>query len=126
MVQQHEKRMTNWSDWKLPIGQRTVIMGIINVTPDSFSGDGLGGDVSAAVAQAKRMAAEGADLLAVGGQSTRPGSEPVPLQEELSRVIPVIERLRAQDGLSLPISVDTNRSAVAEAALQAGAEIVND
>src|SRR5436190_16434760 len=102
--------------YTLPIGQRTVVMGIINVTPDSFSGDALGDDVEAAVAQAKRMYAEGADILDVGGQSTRPGSDPVPVEEELRRVLPVVKRLTASDGVPLPISVDTSRAAVAEEA----------
>jgi dihydropteroate synthase len=101
-------------------------MGIINVTPDSFSGDGLGGDIDAAVAQAHRMASEGADLLDIGGQSTRPGSDEVSLEEELSRVIPVITRLRGADALRLPLSIDTTRAPVAQAALEAGADIVND
>lgn len=101
-------------------------MGIINVTPDSFSGDALGDDVEAAVAQARRMKAEEADMLDIGGQSTRPGSDPVPVEEEMRRVLPVIERLVAPDGVPLPLSIDTNRASVAEAALQAGAHMVND
>ena len=109
-----------------PIGQRTLVMGVINVTPDSFSGDGLGSDLEAAVAQARQMQAEGADILDIGGQSTRPGSEPVSVEEELGRVLPVIERLSAPDVVQLPLSIDTNRAAVAEAALKAGAHILND
>jgi dihydropteroate synthase len=101
-------------------------MGVINVTPDSFSGDGLGSDLEAAVAQARQMQAEGADILDIGGQSTRPGSDPVSIEEELSRVLPVIERLSGPDGVQLPISIDTNRAAVARKALDAGAHIVND
>lgn len=105
-------------------GRRTYLMGIVNVTPDSFSGDGLGYDVDAAVEQARRMAAEGADLLDVGGESTRPDAEAVSLEEELRRVIPVIERVaRAVD---LPLSIDTYRATTAEAALRAGAALVND
>jgi dihydropteroate synthase len=126
MVQQHEKRTTAHSSSTLPIGLRTLVMGIINVTPDSFSGDGLGGDIDAAVEQAHRMAQEGADLLDIGGQSTRPGSDAISEEEELSRVIPVIERLRGTNGLSLPISIDTTRASVAEAAMQAGTDIIND
>jgi dihydropteroate synthase len=110
----------------LAVGERTLIMGIVNVTPDSFSGDGLGDDVGAAVQQALRMVAEGADIIDVGGQSTRPGSEPVPLGEELRRVVPVVERLAAHPGFGAAISVDTNHAAVARAALEAGAHIVND
>jgi dihydropteroate synthase len=112
--------------YEMPIGQRTLVMGIINMTPDSFSGDALGNDVEAAVAQAKRMAAERADLLDVGGQSTRPGSKPVSVEEEMRRVLSVIKRLARSDGVRLPISVDTSRAAVAQAALEAGAHIVND
>jgi dihydropteroate synthase len=101
-------------------------MGIITVTPDSFSGDALGDDVEAAVAQAHRMKAEGADMLDIGGQSTRPGSDAVPAEEEIRRVLPVIERLAAPDGVPLPLSIDTNRASVAQAALRAGAHMVND
>ncbi len=112
--------------YTLPLGKRTFIMGVINMTTDSFSGDALGDDVEAAVAQARRMAAEGADILDVGGESTRPGSEPVPWEEEIRRVVPLIKRLVAADGVALPISVDTRRASVAEAALDAGAHIIND
>jgi dihydropteroate synthase len=110
----------------LPIDERTLVMGILNVTPDSFSGDSLGDDVDAAVEQARRMKAEGADILDVGGQSTRPGADPVPIEEELRRVLPVLERLVSSDGVGMPISVDTSRAQVAEAALKAGAHIIND
>src|SRR5438874_10066369 len=126
MVEQRDNSSPVRPASTLPIGRRTLVMGIINVTPDSFSGDGLGSDVDAAVALAHRMASEGADLLDIGGQSTRPASEPVPVEEELRRVIPVIERLRSSDAVHLPISIDTNRGPVAEAALDAGADIVND
>ena len=105
-------------------GERTYVMGIINVTPDSFSGDGLGNDVEAAVAQGKRFAAEGADILDVGGESTRPNAVPVSADEELHRVIPVIERLAGE--VSVPVSVDTYRYEVARAALSAGAGMIND
>jgi len=101
-------------------------MGILNVTPDSFSGDGLGSNVEAAVEQGHAMSRDGADILDVGGQSTRPGAATIPVEEELSRVIPVVSRLAAQDGPGSAISVDTNRSSVADAALRAGAHIVND
>jgi dihydropteroate synthase len=106
--------------------RRTLVMGILNVTPDSFSGDGLDNNVDAAVAQGRAMAHDGADILDVGGQSTRPGAVTIPVQGELSRVIPVITRLAAHDGPGLAISVDTSRSVVADAALRAGAHIVND
>src|SRR5438046_3293311 len=90
--------------YTLPVGTRTLSMGILNVTPDSFSGDSLGSDIEAALAQARRMQAEGADILDVGGLSTRPGSAPVPVEEEIGRVLPVVERLVAE--VPLPISVD--------------------
>lgn len=107
----------------LPLGRKTLIMGIINITPDSFSGDGLPAGPESARRQAEHFLADGADILDVGGESTRPGSEPVPLAEELERVIPVV---RALVGLGAPISVDTYKSAVAREALAAGAAIIND
>ena len=105
-------------------GERTFIMGILNVTPDSFSGDGLGSDVEATVVQAKRLVDEGADILDVGGESTRPDSAPISADEELGRVIPVIERLVGQ--VDVPVSIDTYKSEVARRALEAGASMVND
>ena len=108
-------------------GERTYVMGILNVTPDSFSGDGLLSaeeTVARAVAQAQQFEADGADILDIGGESTRPGSVPISAEEELARVIPVITAVRA--ATDLPISVDTYRAAVAEAALQAGADWIND
>jgi len=105
-------------------GQRTYVMGILNVTPDSFSGDGLAGDPETAVAQGLRLAAEGADLLDVGGESTRPGAAPVPAAEELRRILPVIERLA--QAVDVPISIDTYKAEVARQALAAGASLVND
>jgi dihydropteroate synthase len=105
-------------------GERTYVMGIINVTPDSFSGDGFGGDVEAAVAQGKRFAAEGADILDIGGESTQPDAAPVSAEEELRRVIPVIERLAAE--VLVPVSVDTYHYEVAQRALAAGARMIND
>jgi dihydropteroate synthase len=104
-------------------GKRTYVMGILNLSPESFSGDGLG-DVAAAVAQGKAFAAAGADLLDVGGESTRPGAPPVPAEVELARVVPVLRALRA--AVSLPLSIDTYKAPVAEAALAAGACVVND
>ena len=109
----------------LPLGRRTLIMGIINVTPDSFSGDGLGGDVAVAIARGRQLIADGADILDVGGESTRPGAEEVSVSEEIRRVVPVIEGL-ARDGGMPPISIDTCKPEVARAALAAGATIVND
>lgn len=105
-------------------GKRTHIMGIINVTPDSFSGDGLGGNVEAALAQARRFVQDGADILDVGGESTRPGSSPVSVEEEMRRVIPVVEVLAVE--LDVPISVDTYKTEVAREALEAGADMIND
>jgi dihydropteroate synthase len=111
----------------LPWGQRTFVMGILNVTPDSFSGDGLlhGDPVSAALEQARRFVAAGADILDVGGESTRPGAQIVSAAEEQARVVPVIQALAAAH-LDTLISVDTYKASVAEAALQAGAHWVND
>jgi len=105
-------------------GERTYIMGVINVTPDSFSGDGLGHDVETAVAQGKRFAAEGADILDIGGESTRPGADPISEDEELSRVIPVIERLASD--VPVPLSIDTYKYEIARQALSAGARMIND
>ncbi len=105
-------------------GERTYVMGVLNVTPDSFSGDGVGNDVKAAVARAKRLADDGADIIDIGGESTRPGAEPLSADEELRRVIPVIERLAGE--LSTPLSIDTYKSEVALRALQAGAVMIND
>src|SRR5262245_43405845 len=99
-------------------------MGVVNVTPDSFSDGGLFLDSDAAVEHGRRLAAQGAAILDVGGESTRPGSEPVSEQEELRRVLPVVERLAADPGAR--ISIDTTKSAVARAAIEAGAELVND
>jgi dihydropteroate synthase len=108
----------------MDLSERVHVMGILNVTSDSFSDGGTYERPTAAFERAMTMASEGADLIDVGGQSSRPGSQPVPEDEELIRVIPVIERIReAWDG---PISVDTYRSRVAEEALRAGAAIVND
>ena len=104
-------------------GERTYLMGVINVSPDSFSGDGLD-NMEAAVAQGRRFVEEGADLLDVGGQSTRPGFEEVPPEEEVRRVVPVIERLVAE--LAVPVSVDTYKATVARPALEAGAHLLND
>lgn len=111
-------------DIELPLGERTLVMGIINVTPDSFSGDGIGGQIDAAVARATHMVADGADLLDIGGESTGPRARPVPEAEERARVVPVVRAIAA--AVSVPLSVDTTKAAVAEAALEAGAHLVND
>ena len=110
-------------------GSRTYIMGVLNITPDSFSGDGIGSDIDAAVEQALRFQAEGADIIDIGGESTRPASiytgvAPISADEETSRVIPVIESLVPR--LDIPISVDTYKAKVARAALRAGASMIND
>jgi dihydropteroate synthase len=102
-----------------------AIMGVVNVTPDSFSDGGTFEDAGAAVAHAHRLAGQGATMLDVGGESTRPGADPVPLAEELRRVLPVIEGIAAL-GLAVQISIDTMKAPVAEAALDAGATLVND
>ncbi|MCS6813949.1 MAG: dihydropteroate synthase [Cyanobacteria bacterium] len=107
-------------------GQRTILMGVLNVTPDSFSDGGQFQTVDAAISQAKHLAASGADIIDIGGQSTRPNAEDVSLEEELARVLPVITALRKDEDFNTPISIDTMKSAVAEAAIKAGADLVND
>jgi len=105
-------------------GSRTYVMGIINVTPDSFSGDGIGGDEDGAVSQGLRMVSEGADMLDVGGESTRPGHQPITAAEEISRTATVVARLARET--DVPISIDTYKLEVAEAAVAAGATMLND
>jgi len=108
-------------------GERTYVMGVCNLSPDSFSGDGLGNDIEAVVAQAQRFIADGADIIDVGGESTRPGIEPRAIDDvdaELELVIPAIERLAGE--ITVPISVDTYKSAVASRAVAAGASMIND
>ena len=105
-------------------GRRTYVMGIVNVTPDSFSGDGMGTDVAATAELALRFEEEGADFIDVGAESTRPGSSAVGIEQELRRLMPAIEAI--QKRLSIPISVDTYKSEVARRALEAGATIIND
>ena len=108
----------------LDLTRRGRVMGILNVTPDSFSDGGRHAGVAAALAHARRMIAEGAELIDIGGESTRPGAEPVAADEEIGRTLPVVAALRDEwDGL---ISIDTSKAVVAEAALEAGADIVND
>ena len=106
------------------MNERTLIMGILNVTPDSFSDGGQFSSREEALAHAENMIAEGADIIDVGGESTRPGAEPISVEEEIERVVPVIESLSQR--FETPISVDTTKSEVARAALAAGASIVND
>ena len=124
---------TIWADHRLEWGQQTYVMGIINVTPDSFAGDGLADTnltpeeiTSRAVAQAQLFAAEGATMIDVGGESTRPNFAPVSLEEELARVIPVIQALRSSLPADIIISIDTYKAEVARQALDAGATILND
>ena len=105
-------------------GRRTYVMGIINLTPDSFSGDGLSSDVSAAVEQAIRFEAEGADFIDVGAESTRPGHESITAEEELERLMPALEAIVSR--VNLPVSVDTSKAVVARNAVAAGATIIND
>ena len=108
----------------LPIHERVLIMGVLNVTPDSFSDGGRYPDVAAAVARAEAMEADGADLLDIGGESSRPGAQPVSLEEELARVLPVVSALAGR--VRVPISVDTTKAEVARRALDAGAAVIND
>jgi dihydropteroate synthase len=109
---------------RLPLNERTLVMGILNLTPDSFSGDGLDDSVEGAVARARQMACDGADIIDIGAESTRPGSEGVSEADELARLEPVIRALRAET--EIPISVDTMKPAVAERTIALGADIIND
>ena len=105
-------------------GRRTLVMGILNVTPDSFSDGGRFLEADEAVAHAREMVDAGADIIDVGGESSRPGSDPVPIEEEIQRVVPVVEAIRGE--IETPISVDTTKAEVARHAIKAGADIVND
>jgi dihydropteroate synthase len=111
-------------DRALPIGPRPLVMGIVNVTPDSFSDGGRWLDTSAATAHALELVEQGADVLDIGGESTRPGANPVPVEEELRRVVPVVEEVAKRT--TVPVSVDTMKAEVARACLEAGAAIIND
>ncbi len=111
-------------DRRLELGRRTLIMGILNITPDSFSDGGRYFSSDTALARARVLIEAGADILDIGGESTRPGSQPVSVEEEMARVLPVLTTLRRN--LQVPLSIDTYKAAVAEAALAAGAEIIND
>lgn len=108
----------------LNLNERTHIMGILNITPDSFSDGGSYMGLEHAIAQATRMVEEGADIIDIGGESTRPGHRPVTMEEEISRVVPVIEAVKEK--LDVPISIDTFKAGTAEAAVRAGADIIND
>jgi dihydropteroate synthase len=114
----------SWSNHTLELGRQTCIMGVVNITPDSFSDGGKFFDTDVAIAQGEKLAADGADILDIGGESTRPFSDPVPVEEEIRRVVPVIEQLAQR--VSIPISIDTTKAAVARRALDAGASIIND
>lgn len=113
-------------DWILELGERTLVMGILNVTPDSFSDKGMFFEPQAAVDRAWQIASEGADILDIGGESTRPGSASVNTGEELRRVLPILEALASGSRYPIPISVDTSKGEVAKAALECGAAIIND
>jgi dihydropteroate synthase len=113
-------------EWTLDLGVRTAIMGILNLTPDSFSDKGLYFTPKAALDRAWQIAEEGADILDIGGESTRPGSLGVSVEEELRRVMPTLEALAKGDKYPIPISVDTSKAEVAKAALECGAAIIND
>ena len=117
MILKIRDRAFNW-------GERTYLMGILNVTPDSFSDGGEFNNVGAALSQAREMITNGVDIIDIGGESTRPNAEAVSIEEELQRVIPVIERLRKES--SIPVSIDTTKAIVAQKAIAAGADIVND
>ena len=117
MVLNIRDRIFNW-------GERTYLMGVLNVTPDSFSDGGEFDSVETALVQARKMITQGADLIDIGGESTRPNAESVTLEDELQRVVPVIQQLRTES--SIPISVDTTKATVAQQAIAAGADIVND
>jgi dihydropteroate synthase len=121
MIDPHVLRI---GDRPLPVGERTLVMGVVNVTPDSFSDGGRHLEPEAAVRHGLRLVEEGADLLDVGGESTRPGAAGVSAEEQVRRVVPVIRELAS--AVDVPISVDTRSAAVAREALQAGASVVND
>lgn len=124
MVKKMSQKQIIAGQYKLSYHNRTLVMGILNVTPDSFSDGGKYNDVDRALIHAKRMVEDGADIIDVGGESTRPGHQPVSAEEELERTIPIIEALVRE--IDCPISIDTYKAEVAEAAIQAGATIVND
>ena len=113
-----------WKNFSFDFSSKTYLMGILNVTPDSFSDGGVFLNKDRAVDQALRMQDEGADIIDIGGESTRPGSGAITVREEIKRVLPVIEELAGK--VNIPISIDTYKSEVAEAAIQAGASIIND
>jgi dihydropteroate synthase len=123
-MQKRKKFRIRLGSRALVLGERTLVMGVLNVTPDSFSDGGKFFDPERAIEQALAMEQAGADLLDIGGESTRPGSDGVSAKEELARVLPVLQALRGR--LKIPVSIDTQKPEVAEAALEAGAQIIND
>jgi dihydropteroate synthase len=123
-VKQLHKKTLNFRNFEFDFSKRTYVMGVLNITPDSFSDGGLFFDTSKAIDQAVKMSQEGADIIDVGGESTRPGAEPVSESEELKRVIPVIEGLSRR--INVPISIDTKKPEVAREAVNAGASLIND
>lgn len=129
MNHDHERSQTKFTSlscgtYNLPLHERTLIMGILNVTPDSFSDGGRYNQLDDAMQHAERLVKDGADIIDVGGESTRPGSQLVSAEQELERIIPIIERLSRD--IDVPISVDTYKARVADEALRAGAHIIND
>lgn len=124
LVNFHRKSPIHAGKYTLNLGERTYIMGILNVTPDSFSDGGEFTDIEAAVRHAKQMVEDGADIIDIGGESTRPGFVEVSIEEEINRVVPVVERLVKE--IDVPISIDTYKADVADAAVKAGAVIIND
>ena len=114
----------SWNTHSLEIGKRTLVMGVLNVTPDSFSDGGIFFNFDDAVAHGEKLVKDGADIIDIGGESTRPFSDPVTVEDEIERVVPVIEKLSKR--VSIPISIDTTKAKVAKRALEAGASIVND
>lgn len=119
-----KKRVINCGPYTLDYGQKTIIMGILNVTPDSFSDGGKFDELEKAVHHAHEMVEQGADIIDIGGESTRPGHQQISDDEEISRILPVIEAVAKE--VQVPISVDTYKAKVAEQALKAGAHIIND
>ncbi|SDJ16401.1 dihydropteroate synthase [Natribacillus halophilus] len=118
------KLMLSGDTWTLDFEKKTMVMGVLNTTPDSFSDGGSYDSIDKAVERAKEMVAEGADMIDIGGESTRPGHKPVPLQDELSRVLPVIEAV--SEAVHVPVSIDTYKAETARQAIAAGADIIND
>ena len=123
-LEEQPKRIIDCRGKELQLGCRTLVMGILNVTPDSFSDGGKYNNVDSALRQALKMVEDGADIIDIGGESTRPGYQPVPTEEELERVVPVVMRLAKE--LPVPLSVDTTKAEVAKQAVEAGANIIND